>query len=747
MSQLERLAEQTVSARLRSFPAVALVGPRQSGKTTLAKKLGSHYFDLEQESDRLRLDLQWETLTTADSLLVLDEAQTWPALFPRLRGTIDARRKVNGRFLLLGSVSPDLMREVSESLAGRIAMVELPPLSSAELTDDAQDLLWTCGGYPDGGVLDAGSSFPVWQESYLRQMAERDLPSWGLSAKPGQTARLMKLAAALNGGQVNASQLGQAINLSYHTIQSWLDYLEGGYLIRRLPPFFTANFPKRLVKTPKLCWRDSGLLHALLGLKKGADLFDSPWVGESWEGWVINQILNVRQSLGESLNAFYFRTSDGLECDLLIESGSGRELIEIKLTSEPSIADFRKLEKIAELTGATRMVLLSRVPDAGTFLSDTRWMVNLATYLRQFIPRTWKAGAVQERESTADRLYPLLRHAAGALVERGFISDARIRQRAQHLAEDLDALALRDLRILPPSWLEDPRTGIRLPVAEYQFGTTDFNINEAAPGAPSWNVTHAEGTGLNIESLLHLSRVCEIARSTIPDIWRKVLSRRGGSAEGLPGTLRTKSLADGLRDSRQHLNTLNEIWWLGQFHGIDPDSVEPAWPMREGSDIDWRFSVMNKALSINLEVKNRTKTLGSALFGRQAEPFASGEKQAEWKKFLPAGEHEINVLAVTVWYGDSVSAEAERHLVENWLRSLPEPVIDAVIVYTVWGSRDQSIRLYFQPGAPRQLRHIFLEQALNTELDAEDASRAGRVAHPVSWKEALKGTGLQPPFE
>jgi predicted AAA+ superfamily ATPase len=376
---IPRAISSLLGLRLAQFPSVALVGPRQCGKTTLAKTFSKQYYDLEQPSERLQLDLVWHDLTERDEVLVLDEAQAWPDVFPRLRAAIDARRKKNGRFLLLGSVSPTLMRQVSESLAGRMALVELTPLHLAELPKTDPDRLWQKGGYPDGGVL-GGATFPQWQASYLSLMAQRDLPTWGLPAKPATTDRLFRMMAAQQGGILNATQLGQSLGITYHTVQSYLSYLEGAYLIRLLPPFH-ANIRKRLVKAPKLYWRDSGLLHALLGHAPDADLWAQPWVGASWEGWVIEQILAARPARGENLEAFYFRTQDGLEADLLLQSGRQREVIEIKLSTAPAPEDFARLEKVAALVKATRQVLVSRTRQA--VATGSRWSVDLATYLRE----------------------------------------------------------------------------------------------------------------------------------------------------------------------------------------------------------------------------------------------------------------------------------------------------------------------------------------------------------------------------
>ena len=233
---------------LKSFPTVALLGPRQAGKTTLARSLGRSYYDLEDDGDRTRLDAEWPAVEAAKSLVILDEAQAYPAVFSRLRGVIDRKRKRNNRFLLLGSVSPALMKNVSESLAGRLATVELSPFLAVEWPAALHQRLWIRGGYPDGGIL-GGGSFPLWQEEYLKLLVQRDLPEWGLPSKPQLTLRLLKMLAAVHGGVWNGSEIGRSLGLSYHTVNGYLDFLEGAFLIRRLLPF-SSNLKKRIVKSP-----------------------------------------------------------------------------------------------------------------------------------------------------------------------------------------------------------------------------------------------------------------------------------------------------------------------------------------------------------------------------------------------------------------------------------------------------------------------------------------------------------------
>ena len=356
---IAREIQAKVRRCLSQYPAVALVGPRQSGKTTLARLLSDNYFDLEQAADRLKLDLQWENIIKRKQLIILDEAQTHPDLFPRLRGAIDNERKRCNRFLLLGSVSPWLMTQVSESLAGRLAVVELTPFLLKELDAKAtQEQLWMYGGYPDGGIL-GKRAYPDWQKNYLTLLAQRDLPNWGLPARAQMTQRLLSMLAANHGREWNASQIGKSLGLSYHTVNHYLDYLEGAFLIRRLPPFY-ANIRKRLIKSPKVYWRDCGLLHSILSVTDFDDLLNQPWVGLSWEGYVIEQILGALNNTDIVFDAWYLRTSDQHEIDLILQFGAELWAIEIKLTTEPTPAAFAKLNQTADLIGADKRILISQ---------------------------------------------------------------------------------------------------------------------------------------------------------------------------------------------------------------------------------------------------------------------------------------------------------------------------------------------------------------------------------------------------
>jgi predicted AAA+ superfamily ATPase len=359
---IPRLAASLVRERLHRSPAVGLIGPRQCGKTTLAQFFKGRYFDLEVEAERLRLDLQWKMLTGGKDLLILDEAQAWPEVFPRLRAAIDQRRKAMGRFLLLGSVSPRLATQVSESLAGRLSLVELTPFLLQELAVDRLDDLWLFGGYPDGGVLDA-ADFARWQQDYLALLTQRDLPQWGLPAKPQTTERLLRMIAAVHGQAWNASRIGQSLGLNYQTVNSYLDYLEGAFLIRRLQPYH-ANIRKRLARSPKVYWRDTGLLHSLLQTRTQDDLLAQPWVGASWEGFVIEQVVNLLAAQGTAAQPYFLRTGDHYEIDLILDFGRFLWAIEVKLTASPSLGDIKSLNKTADLIGAGQRVLVARVHES-----------------------------------------------------------------------------------------------------------------------------------------------------------------------------------------------------------------------------------------------------------------------------------------------------------------------------------------------------------------------------------------------
>ncbi|RQV96782.1 ATP-binding protein [bacterium] len=376
---IQRHLASVVKQHLKNFPAVAIVGPRQVGKTTLAKTFSDIYFDLESEEEKLRLDLKWSDVLSSQKLIILDEAQNDPEIFPCLKLAIDQERNRNGRFLILGSVSPSLMKNVSEFLTGRIAVCELYPFSVGEMEEPSVDHLWLIGGYPDGGIL-GQKRYPTWQKNYLDLLAMRDLPTWGLPAKPQVTLRLFKMLAAMHGQFWNASQIGKSLGLSYHTMNTYIDYLEQAFLIRKIQPYFT-NIKKRLIKSPKIYWRDSGLLHSLMNIPNHESLINQPWVGNSWEGWIIEQIIIfLNNSATDWDGPYFFRTITGHEIDCIIQINGYKWAIEIKLTANPGISDMEKLRKTAELIQADKVALISRT--SKSIMNTNCFSVNIQDFFK-----------------------------------------------------------------------------------------------------------------------------------------------------------------------------------------------------------------------------------------------------------------------------------------------------------------------------------------------------------------------------
>jgi len=343
-----REAHHRLQELLASFPAVVLLGPRQAGKTTLARALADAlpqkaiYLDLELPSDRAKLsDTELYLSAHEDRLVILDEIQRTPGLFQILRGVIDQRRHKGiraGEFLLLGSASMELMRQSAESLAGRIAYLELTPFVLPEvqsLGGDAADRLWVRGGFPYSYLaMDDLSSFQ-WRTAFIQTYLERDIPALGPRVPAETLHRFWRMLAHNQGQLLNAARLAASLGVSGQTVARYLDILADLLLVRRLQPW-TANLAKRLVRSPKVFVRDSGILHALLGVTDQEQLLGHPVAGSSWEGFVIENLLAAAPA---AATAWFYRTANGAEIDLLLELGPQRLwAVEVKRSLNPKPA-------------------------------------------------------------------------------------------------------------------------------------------------------------------------------------------------------------------------------------------------------------------------------------------------------------------------------------------------------------------------------------------------------------------------
>ncbi len=338
---IKRVITTKIKQKLENMPGVVILGPRQCGKSTLAKAIiseigGAVYLDLERPSDVSKLrDPEAFFSLNSDKLICLDEIQRVPELFPVLRSAMD-ENKQNGQFIILGSASPNLIKQSSETLAGRISYFELTPFLLKEVSEDhhlkTSRKLWLRGGFPRSYLASNEKESFEWRLDFIRTFLERDIPQLGFRTPAKTLERFWRICSHLHGQLLNSSKLGESMGVSHHTVRSYVDMLEQSFVLRVLRPY-ESNLKKRMIKSSKIYIRDTGILHALLGIENHNDLLGHPVYGASWEGLVIENIL----SLMINWKASFYRTSSGSEIDLILEKGNKRLAIECKGSTSPNL--------------------------------------------------------------------------------------------------------------------------------------------------------------------------------------------------------------------------------------------------------------------------------------------------------------------------------------------------------------------------------------------------------------------------
>jgi hypothetical protein len=332
---LERLSKAVARS-----PITALLGPRQCGKTTLARAFSetrkSTFFDLESVPDQRRLQNAELVLGGLEGLIVLDEIQTMPELFQVLRVLVD-RPENEARYLILGSASPEIIKKTSETLAGRLEFIELTGFDLSETGSTKWEDLWLRGGFPRSFLSESDENSLVWREGFIRTFLERDIPQLGINIPAQAMRRFWTMLAHYHGQTWNASEIGRSMGLSDKTMRSYLDVLTGTFMIRQLQPWY-ENVGKRQVKKPKLYFRDSGLLHSLLDIRDRHTLLGNPKVGASWEGFALEQVLQIVKPL----QAYFWGIHGGAELDLMFLHGGRRYGIEVKFSEAPVITPSMK---------------------------------------------------------------------------------------------------------------------------------------------------------------------------------------------------------------------------------------------------------------------------------------------------------------------------------------------------------------------------------------------------------------------
>jgi len=334
---IKRILKKKLEQSIKNYPVVALLGPRQVGKSTLAKEIINKkskglYLDLEKPSHLNQLTApEYFFEQNKNKLICLDEIQRKPEIFPLLKSLVDERQKTE-QFLILGSASRDLLKQSSESLAGRICYLEMSPFSLLELSEKKQESLWLRGGFPRSFLSKSETASLEWRENYIRTFLERDIPQLGYRIPFTTIGRLWTMLAYSHGQTLNATKLASSLGVSSHTVSSYIDILEKTFLIRLLQPF-SENLKKRVIKSPKIYIRDTGLLHSLLKVDTMNELFSHPVFGSSFESFVLEQIIGSLPRW----QFYFYRTRSGAEIDLLMIKGIRRIAIEIKAGKSPTL--------------------------------------------------------------------------------------------------------------------------------------------------------------------------------------------------------------------------------------------------------------------------------------------------------------------------------------------------------------------------------------------------------------------------
>ena len=340
---MERLSFlKQIEIQMKVHPVCGVLGPRQVGKTTLARQYSKlytqgsvHFFDLENPFDRVRLEEPFTALSQLDGLVVIDEIQHAPDIFPVLRVLVDERPR---QFLILGSASRDLIHQSSETLAGRIGYIELTPFMLEEVNDFRT--LWRRGGFPRSFLSPSDEESLIWRQAYITTFLERDIPNLGFRIPAVQMSRFWMMLSHVHGQIFNASEIGRSLGVSDHTTRKYLDILVGTFMMRNLRPWF-ENIGKRQIKAPKIYFRDSGILHSLLGLNSQEDIERHPKLGASWEGFALEEIIRLYRVRAE--DCYFWATQSGAELDLLLFKGGRRLGFEFKYTDAPKLTPSMKI--------------------------------------------------------------------------------------------------------------------------------------------------------------------------------------------------------------------------------------------------------------------------------------------------------------------------------------------------------------------------------------------------------------------